>query len=135
MAALDMLKVNCQIMINMKSTCSIPSLEELCEAAKPHATYWKEIGELLNLSPKNLRIIENDYAYKTTPCCSAMLQKWLELDSKVSWAKWYEVLTSIENSGMRARTYVCFKCILGRYVTGSWKTCIVHTLDLVHPKI
>ena len=78
---------------------SSPTLEDLYEAAKQYATYWKEIGAELNLSPKNLHIIENHHAYKTLPCCFAMLKKWLELDPNVTWLKWYKVLNSVENTG------------------------------------
>ena len=84
---------------------NIPTLEDLYEVAKQYATYWKEIGVELKLSPKDLHIIENEYAYKPLPCCLAMIKKWLKLDPDVSWPKWYKVLSSVENTGMHTYMY------------------------------
>lgn len=72
-----------------------PSLKDLLEGSLSHATHWKEIGSLLGVNPRDLKIIENDNMYRVQPCCRAMLEKWLEVDPDASWPKLFEAVNQI----------------------------------------
>jgi len=53
------------------------------------------IGMQLDLSVARLNIIEHDNYHKAEPCCNAMLQKWLEVDTTASWGKLFTVIDSL----------------------------------------
>ena len=70
-----------------------PLLKDLCRHVTPqYATQWQVIGALLGLSSEMLDIIEYDNRDKATPCCNAMLRKWLQIDSAASWKKLFNVI-------------------------------------------
>ena len=50
------------------------------------------MGSLLGLPSGTLDIIEYDNHHKAIPCCSAMLEKWLEVDLSASWNKLLHVI-------------------------------------------
>ena len=58
-------------------------------------TNWKEIGIQLEIEIKSLNIIEKDNFYKTTDCCNAMWQKWLEKDNVPTWDKVINTLITV----------------------------------------
>ena len=70
-----------------------PLLKDLYRYITPqYATQWQVIGTLLGLSSETLDIIEHDNRDKATPCCNAMLKKWLQIDSAASWRKLFDVI-------------------------------------------
>lgn len=76
---------------------STPSLKDLHRYITPnHATDWKEIGNLLGIHDKQLKIIECDYQSQGVECCcNAMLKKWLQVDTEASWKKLFEAIRSL----------------------------------------
>ena len=52
------------------------------------------IGIQLGLPIERLNIIENDNRDKAEPCCNAMLEKWLQVDTTASWRKLFTVIES-----------------------------------------
>ena len=52
------------------------------------------IGTLLGLPREDLKIIENEKQHKAVPCCNAMLEKWLDMDSTATWNKLLSALRS-----------------------------------------
>ena len=75
-----------------------PLLKELYQHFTPqYATQWRVIGTLLGLTGERLNIIEYDHMFKAEPCCNAMLEKWLQVDTTASWKK---LFTVIESSSM-----------------------------------
>ena len=60
-----------------------------------YAADWKELGILLNLPSETLDGIELDYRNQVIPCCWAMLEKWLEMDTTASWSKLFTAIESL----------------------------------------
>ena len=54
------------------------------------------IGTQLGLPSGALDIIDqnNVMMYRTTHCCNAMLEKWLQVDNTASWSKLFTVIES-----------------------------------------
>ena len=52
------------------------------------------IGTLLGLPSGTLEIIKYDNRDKARPCCDAVLEEWLEVDSTASWEKLLMVIES-----------------------------------------
>jgi len=52
------------------------------------------IGTLLDLPSETLDIIEHDKEHKSVPCCNAMWEKWVMLDSSASWEKLFRAIES-----------------------------------------
>ncbi|XP_065884799.1 mothers against decapentaplegic homolog 9-like isoform X2 [Dysidea avara] len=52
------------------------------------------MGTLLGISTEELRIIEHDNYHKAVPCCNAMLEKWLDVDTNATWEKLFRVIES-----------------------------------------
>ena len=72
-----------------------PKLKDLYQYITPkYATQWKEIGTLLDLPIEELNIIEHDNNFKAKKCCNSMWNKWLEVDTTVSWGKLITVIKS-----------------------------------------
>ena len=72
--------------MNSITVNTAPSLKELQKHIIPqYATDWKGIGNLLGVPDNALKIIEYDERNKAEPCCTAMLNKWLQLDPTASW--------------------------------------------------
>ena len=57
------------------------------------------IGTLLGLPSERLNIIEYDHMYRAEPCCNAMWEKWLQVDTNASWGKLFAVIESPAVSG------------------------------------
>ena len=73
-----------------------PSLKDLLHYITPHyATRWRVIGTQLGLPIEILNIIEHDHRDKAVPCCNAMLEKWLQVDTSASWSKLFAVIESL----------------------------------------
>ena len=66
-----------------------PHLKELCDIVTPdYAAQWLEIGRHLDIANGELKIIKEDNINKGVKrCCDVMLEKWLEIESEVSWRK------------------------------------------------
>ena len=76
-----------------------PKLSELSEFVTPeHASDWKTIGCLLQLSSGTIGIIEHDCHHKAVECCNEMFTKWLDIDSKATWKRIKEVLDTVSRS-------------------------------------
>ena len=74
---------------------STPLLKDLYEHITPqYAADWKVMGTLLGISTEELRIIEHDNYHKAVPCCNAMLEKWLDVDTNATWEKLFRVIES-----------------------------------------
>ena len=72
-----------------------PAIKDLQQYFTPqYATQWKVIGIQLGLSSGVLDIIEHDNHYKAIPCCNAMLNKWLKMNTTASWRKVFTVIKS-----------------------------------------
>ena len=72
-----------------------PSLRDLHYYITPqYAVQWRAIGTQLGLSIERLNIIEHDHRDKAEPCCNAMLEKWLQVDTTASWKKLFTVIES-----------------------------------------
>ena len=72
-----------------------PLLKDIYHHITPqYATQWKVIGMLLDLPSEALNIIEHDHRDKAEPCCNAMLEKWLQLNTTASWEKLFAVIES-----------------------------------------
>ena len=72
-----------------------PLLKDLHHYITPqYATRWRVIGTQLGLPIERLNIIENDNRDKAEPCCNAMLEKWLQVDTTASWRKLFTVIES-----------------------------------------
>ena len=41
-----------------------------------------------------LNIIKHDHHFEAIPCCNAMLDKWLQVDTTASWEKLFAVIES-----------------------------------------
>ena len=52
------------------------------------------IGTLLEVPVERLNIIEHDHVYRAEPCCNAMLERWLQVDTTASWSKMFSVIES-----------------------------------------
>ena len=52
------------------------------------------IGALLGLPSGTLDIIKYDNHDEARPCCDAVLEVWLEVDSSASWEKVFKVIES-----------------------------------------
>ena len=73
-----------------------PLLKDLHHYITPqYATQWRVIGTQLGLPIERLNIIENDNRDKAEPCCNAMLEKWLQVDTTASWRKLFSVIESL----------------------------------------
>ncbi|XP_065897633.1 E3 ubiquitin-protein ligase TRIM71-like isoform X2 [Dysidea avara] len=73
----------------------VPLLRDLQNHVTPqYAAYWRKIGVQLGLLSGALDIIEHDNHHKATPCCDAMLSKWLEVDHTATWSKLIDVIQS-----------------------------------------
>jgi len=73
-----------------------PELKDLYRHITPrHATQWRVIGTLLGLPTERLNIIEHDHVFKAEPCCNAMLERWLQVDTNASWGKLFIVVESL----------------------------------------
>ena len=72
-----------------------PLLKDLQRYITPqYATRWKVIGTQLGLPTEKLNIIERDHMFRAEPCCNAMLEKWLKVDTTASWSKLFTVIES-----------------------------------------
>ena len=49
----------------------------------------------LGLTSERLNIIEHDHVFKAEPCCNAMLEKWLQIDTTASWRKLFTVIATL----------------------------------------
>ena len=91
-----------KLYINNFSGTGVPLLRDLQNHVTPqYATYWRKIGVQLGLLSGALDIIEHDNHHKATPCCDAMLSKWLEVDHTATWSKLIDVIQSpaVSHSG------------------------------------
>ena len=77
-----------------------------------YATHWRVIGTQLGLSTGTLDIIEYDNRDKAVPCCNAMLEKWLDVDSTASWNKILSVIQSPSVSSGQTLEKGIHVCIL-----------------------
>ena len=72
-----------------------PLLKDLHHYITPqYAVQWRVIGTQLGLPIAKLKIIEYDNRDKAEPCCNAMLEKWLQVDTTASWRKLFTVIES-----------------------------------------
>ena len=65
------------------------------------------IGALLGLPSGTLDIIKYDNYDEARPCCDAVLEVWLEVDSSASWEKVFKVIESPAVSSDQGIVYVC----------------------------
>ena len=81
--------------ISFTTVNTTPLLKDLYQHITPqYAADWIVIGTLLGLPSGTLDIIEYDHMHKASPCCNAMLRKWLEMDITASWRKLFTVIES-----------------------------------------
>ena len=72
-----------------------PSLRDLHYYITPqYAVQWRMIGTQLGLPIERPNIFEHDHRDKVEPCCNAMLEKWLQMDTTASWQKLFTVIES-----------------------------------------
>ena len=67
------------------------------------------IGILLGISSERLNIIEHDHMFRAEPCCNMMLEKWLQIDTTVSWKKLFTAIESfsVPHKGNEICIHVC----------------------------
>ena len=74
----------------------IPQLHELIRHIVPvYASVWKDLGLELKIPDYALNTIAMDHAYhpsSSTECCKVMLQKWIRMSSRPTWATLQEAL-------------------------------------------
>ena len=69
------------------------------------APYWQELGAQLldEESVYKLKNIEKNYPNDVEKCCSEMLERWLETDSKASWNTLIGALGQINQNTLAAK--------------------------------
>ena len=70
-----------------------PSLQDLQNHFTAQcAGQWRVIGTQVGLSTGALDIIEYDNCNEAFPCCNAMFELWLELDTTATWDKLFAAI-------------------------------------------
>ena len=87
-----------------------PLLKDLYQHITPqYAADWKVIGTLLGLSIGELKAIEAGWPINIKWCCNQMLEKWLEMDTTVTWSKVFTVIESpaVSCSALEKGNHLC----------------------------
>ena len=87
--------IHFSLIVIPNTATSIPQLKDLHSYIIPYyAAHWRVIGTLLGLSSGTLDIIKYDNRDKARPCCHAVFEEWLEVDTSASWNRLLSVIQS-----------------------------------------
>ena len=82
---------------------SQPQLAELYhDVVQKYSVHWEDLGIKLGLKNHDIDVISQDNAFnpdRTKACCKSVLKKWLQIDSRATWGKVKDAISTVCKKG------------------------------------